>query len=146
MSTTDRSALLTSFKKIDKDNSGDIDFQEFWGAVGDDVRKLGEQQVKVFFCTADSDENGKMDFEEYVKINKAIAQMKNLNQENISRALFMLTDTNNNGTLEKKEIARLMRSTGKPHDKKTIDRIFSVMDKNNDGHVTFDEFYAALSQ
>eukprot|EP01043_Picozoa_sp_COSAG02_P049344 COSAG02_NODE_4945_length_4803_cov_4.011267_2_plen_503_part_00 len=56
------------------------------------------------------------------------------------RELFHQIDVDNDGSLDKDEIKRLVRGLGMQTDGASIDEIMSAMDPNGDGAVTLDEF------
>eukprot|EP01043_Picozoa_sp_COSAG02_P017923 COSAG02_NODE_824_length_16741_cov_16.319733_2_plen_499_part_00 len=56
------------------------------------------------------------------------------------RELFQQLDVDNDGSLDKVELARLLRGLGRATDSSSIDEIMLAMDPNGDGTVALDEF------
>eukprot|EP00931_Biecheleriopsis_adriatica_P013476 TRINITY_DN114897_c0_g1_i1.p1 TRINITY_DN114897_c0_g1~~TRINITY_DN114897_c0_g1_i1.p1 ORF type:complete len:114 (+),score=38.59 TRINITY_DN114897_c0_g1_i1:51-392(+) len=57
------------------------------------------------------------------------------------RSIFQTFDRDGNGTIEKDELAMVLRNLdAKLWDAKRIERLLSVMDTNKDDHISYEEF------
>ena len=57
--------MKLAFRTLDKDGSGTIDTRDFKHLIGD---KLSEDEVMTIINAADKEGNGKLSYEEFVKI------------------------------------------------------------------------------
>jgi len=65
MTEVDEDALLTYFKELDADGSGELDKEEVKEALRNANKFGGEAQLEQLFQAADADENGTVNFEEF---------------------------------------------------------------------------------
>lgn len=70
--------------------------------------------------------------------------MKTLSEEQKAeiKSIFVLYDTNNNGTLEKKELIDALSATG--YDDDEIEEMFEDFDQDGDNEIDFEEFCKML--
>lgn len=54
--------------------------------------------------------------------------------------LFRAIDRDHNGELDRAELAEALRSNGLTVDADRLEQFFEQLDKNNDGHITFEEW------
>jgi len=54
--------------------------------------------------------------------------------------LFRAIDRDDNGELDRAELAEALRSNGITVDSDRLEQFFEQLDKNNDGHITFEEW------
>lgn len=54
--------------------------------------------------------------------------------------LFRAIDRDDNGELDRAELAEALKSNGITVDSDRLEQFFEQLDKNNDGHITFEEW------
>ncbi|XP_029316277.1 guanylyl cyclase-activating protein 2-like [Cottoperca gobio] len=102
--------------------------------------------IETIFHSFDTNQNNALDFIEYVA---ALHLILRGNMEDRLKWSFKLYDKDGNGKLDRQEVKRIIRILykikGQTGDvgmtpSQTCDRIFELVDKNNDGQITLAEF------
>ncbi|GMH46281.1 hypothetical protein TrRE_jg6825 [Triparma retinervis] len=126
--------LRASFRRLDHDKSGSISMAEFLVMLHIDTNRF----TKRAFSLIDSDNDGKVDFYEFVA---AIWNYCTLDWESLVRFSFDLFDIDGSGELEINEIEKLVcYVAGKKKVDSRMRKILGIMDDNKDGKVNFNEF------
>mmetsp|Transcript_36721 Transcript_36721/g.58985 ORF Transcript_36721/g.58985 Transcript_36721/m.58985 type:complete len:181 (-) Transcript_36721:688-1230(-) len=154
--------LKEVFDDADKDGSGEIEANELQHSLK--KTNLGEEAVNMF-KSMDRDGSKKIDFSEYLRVYYRYAateeikemmlwaypikeerkvEVKTLSEEQQAeiKSIFVLYDTNNNGTLEKKELIDALSATG--YDDDEIEEMFEDFDQDGDNQIDFEEFCKML--
>ncbi|AET02600.1 Calcium and calcium/calmodulin-dependent serine/threonine-protein kinase CAMK-CAMK1-DCAMKL family [Medicago truncatula] len=140
--------LRMHFKKIcaDRDNATLSEFEEVLKAMN--MLSLIPFASRIFDLF-DNNRDGTVDMRE---ILCGFSSLKNSKGEDALRLCFQMYDTDRSGCISKEEVASMLRAL--PYDclptditePGKLDEIFDLMDANNDGKVTFDEFKAAMQR
>ncbi|CAJ2657214.1 unnamed protein product [Trifolium pratense] len=140
--------LRIHFKKIcsDRDNATLAEFEEVLKAMN--MLSLIPFAARIFDLF-DNNRDGTVDMRE---ILCGFSSLKNSKGEDALRLCFQMYDTDRSGCISKEEVASMLRAL--PYDclptditePGKLDEIFDLMDANNDGKVTFDEFKAAMQR
>nr|XP_057932928.1 guanylyl cyclase-activating protein 2-like [Doryrhamphus excisus] len=102
--------------------------------------------IETIFHSFDTNQDNALDFLEYVA---ALHLILRGNLEDRLKWSFKMYDTDRNGKLDRKEVKRIIRILYKiklqKHDltltpSEICDRIFDLVDQNNDGQITLSEF------
>jgi Ca2+-binding EF-hand superfamily protein len=127
-----------AFKKIDRDNDGNISKDEMRGA------NLNEQEVNAVFAMGDTNNDGEIDIDEFIQCMCPSASAvvfkisKMFNGREGATEAFKKIDADGDGNISKKE----MSSTGlNPIE---VDAIFKLGDANGDGEIDLEEFLAVM--
>lgn len=154
--------LKEVFDDSDKDGSGEIDAQELCESLK--RTNLGAEAVDMF-KSMDRDGSKKIDFSEYLRVYYRYAtteeikemmlwaypvkeekkvEVKTLSEEQRAeiKSIFVLYDTNNNGTLCKNELTEALAATG--YDDDEIEDMFADFDTDGDNEIDFEEFCKML--
>ncbi|XP_047338405.1 calcium and calcium/calmodulin-dependent serine/threonine-protein kinase-like [Impatiens glandulifera] len=144
-------SLNLHFKKIctkegeDKNNGATLtQFEEVLKAM--EMTSLSPLAGRIFDLF-DNNRDGTVDMRE---ILCGFSNLKNSQGDDALRLCFQMYDTDRSGCISKEEVASMLRALPEeclPIDitePGKLDEIFDMMDANNDGKVTFDEFKAAV--
>lgn len=122
------------FRVFDADNSGMIDFKEFICALSVTSRGKMEDKLDWAFQLYDIDGDGKISYDEMLAIVEAIYKMVNFPQNFNSCAVA-------NGGIIRLQVGSMVKL---PEDEDTpekrVKKIFSMMDKDENGSLDIDEF------
>ncbi|XP_065655143.1 uncharacterized protein LOC105847916 isoform X4 [Hydra vulgaris] len=142
------------FKSIDKDGSGELDFDEFVAGVSL-IEKLKSKpgnaiaEWKSLFQKADSDSSGNIDKGELKKILKELNAypgdkeydfvFKEFDIDDFYR-FFKEADADNTGNIDEKEMEKLLRAINLYPGNKEFYAQFQLADCDGSGHLDFEEF------
>jgi calcium-dependent protein kinase len=135
--------LRKIFEALDSDHSGYIDKKELMKEYNKYFPGTTKKQLKVinnFLETADVDNNGKIDYAEFLTAmnlgNKDISK-------NTLKEVFDYYDHDKNGVIEAKDIKEIFEDTGLSD--KEIHDLIDEIDLNNDRQLSFEEFYKLIT-
>ena len=126
--------LKEIFKAFDKNNDGQIGYNEFEQGLiqsGD----FKEDEIKSYFKAVDTDKNGKIDYTEFLAAT--LEQKTFLKEERLFEA-FSALDKDHNGKITKDELMSVLKL--EPTDDQYVAELIKNADKNNDGVVDYKEF------
>ena len=157
---TDVDNAMKLFLVFEQGESGVLSFNEFNEAIHEIGLDPSSDQVKRLFNRVDSDGNGRIDFEEFLKlfllVNKG--KKKDSNKEDSdeppaideerrkSLKLMKLFDTDGDGVLSVSEWQTVLNRMGMKCTSKEAKALFRNVDSNGDGKVDLDEFMTYLSK
>ena len=157
---TDVDNAMKLFLVFEQGESGVLSFNEFNEAIHEIGLDPSSDQVKRLFNRVDSDGNGRIDFEEFLKlfllVNKG--KKKDSNKEDSdeppaideerrkSLKLMKLFDTDGDGVLSVSEWQTVLNRMGMKCTSKEAKALFRNVDSNGDGKVDLDEFMQYLSK
>ena len=84
----------------------------------------------------DLDENGRIDFNEYIEFMKRTDELN----EEILKEVFLAFDENNNGYISPESIYNIFLSAGDTIKLEDIQSVFYENDSDNDGNLNFQDF------
>ncbi|XP_068438352.1 guanylyl cyclase-activating protein 2-like [Clinocottus analis] len=129
--------------------SGNLHLHEFRRIFGINRNSTEEESTYMerVFISFDTNKDGKIDFMEYVAAVHLVLRGK---LEDKLRWSFKVYDRDGNGCLDRQEvkhIVKIIHSIKKHHDPSVTgdveaicDRIFELVDKNNDSQISLEEF------
>jgi len=141
--------LKKEFKKLDKDHSGELDFDEFRELFKSRMKGTTPEQMRSLFDFMDTDHSGDVSFQE---LSTALALLSTGSNEEKLEFLFGSFDLDNSGALTGDEITALvnqMKSVGASmgRDAAKMDSfiagLLSKLDKDGDGEITKEEWIKA---
>jgi len=141
--------LKKEFKKLDKDNSGELDLEEFRALFASHMKGTTPEQMKGLFDFMDTDHSGTVSFQE---LSTALALLSTGTNEEKLDFLFGSFDVDGSGTLTGDEITTLVNqmkgigaSLGRDASKMDmfINGLLRKLDKDGDGEITKKEWIDA---
>merc|ERR1711874_829440 len=139
--TVEQEAMKT-FLVFESGESGDLNFNEFQGAVQDLGLDLGAENVRALFRQVDNDGNGKVDFEEFLKLirNKQKYAPDQEESDDPNLQIFKMFDKDGSGSLSASEWLSVMNLMGLKTTPDEASQIFATVDKDGDGRISLQEF------
>ena len=134
------------FNQIDKNGDGKISKEELYkGLSGRYKTDNLEKEVDLIFKNLDMDNNGYIEYEEFVR---AAVSKEYFVNENVLRFAFRYFDKDNSGEIEYKEIKELFSKSIEDKDnvEQTLKEIIKEVDINNDGKINFKEFSIVMKK
>ncbi|KAI7753186.1 hypothetical protein M8C21_030921 [Ambrosia artemisiifolia] len=141
LSEEEIAGLKQMFKMIDTDNSGNITFEELKIGLKNFGANLEEYQIHDLMKAADINNNGIIDYEEFVA---ATLHLNKVYKEDSIYAAFSYFDKDGSGYITVNEVQQSCKELG--IDDAQIDEIIKEVDLNNDGRIDYNEFLAMMQK
>jgi Ca2+-binding EF-hand superfamily protein len=127
--------LRVKFDQIDIDGSGNIDFDEFFEAIGE----LRSPFTDKLFALIDMDGSGTIEFDEFVR---TLATYCMFTKDEILRFCFECFDVDRSGTIDEKEFVELCKcvNNASPSFPNNFKNALEQFDVNEDGLIDYGEF------
>lgn len=110
------------------------------------MRKLGQNpsEAELIEMINSVDDNGdnEIDFEEFLILMKS--RIGERDPEKELRDAFAVFDTDGSGSIDRKELKRLMKKLGQALSEAELDAMMEEVDQNGDGEISFEEFKAMM--
>ena len=130
------------FKYYDKDGSGKISASELKSVMDEMGISMNATQIKEALDSYDLNKDGEWDYSEfynfYVKV--VMNTDKKLTSEQEVRGIFNLLDTDKNGKIDNKELAKFLEQIGTPIEPDMVSQLIEMYDENKNGALDFKEF------
>lgn len=127
------------FKYLDKNGDGRLSKEEI-SEVFKNVLKLEKTEINKIFRLLDVDENGFIDYIEFVTAN---LKHNILEDENLVKEIFAILDLNKDGKISDAELKSVL-SDGIRHNRSFWLSIIADADLDRDGKINYDEFKTLL--
>ena len=128
--------LKNIFIAFDEGKDGQISFEELKKGLSEiHSNKLSDEEIKSIFKAIDVDQNGKIDYTEF--ISATLQEAEYLKQERLVEA-FMNFDRDKSGKINKNELLEVLKANS--CQEKEIEKYIKAVDKNGDGKIDFNEF------
>lgn len=133
--------LKQTFMTLDENADGTLSMTE----IKEGMKRSGvalPKDLEELLLSADTDGSGVVDYTEFLA---ATMDKKIYHQEDVVWSAFRKFDTDNSGTIDKKELAKIIgqqevQEVMHINDTSEVEEIFSQVDSNGDGQIDFDEF------
>jgi len=135
--------IKMGFKKLDKDNDGQISKAEMAQSG------LNDQEVNAIFALGDSNNDGQIDIDEFIAVmcpsaNAVVFKVsQSFKDKNGVEEAFKKIDVNGDGLISKDEMSNAMFGNAKLSQVE-VDAIFQLGDINKDGEIDFNEFLGVM--
>lgn len=131
--------LAKRFMKMDSDNNGAIDKNEFLSIPGISQNPLSRRVIDIF----DENKGGDIDFKEFVQGLSIFSSATQ--QDDKLKFLFKVYDIDNDGYISNGELYLVLRlmvadSLSEVQLQQLVDRTIVEADQDGDGKLSFDEF------
>ena len=128
--------LKDIFKAFDKDNNGQICYDEFEkGLLKLKSKKIKQEEVHSYFNLIDTDKNGKIDYTEF--LTATLKKRIFLKEEKLYEA-FSILDKDKSGKITKNELINVLKLEST--NDKYVTELIKNADKNGDGAIDYKEF------
>jgi len=132
------SEFKEAFSLFDKDGDGNITTKE----LGTVMRSLGqnptEQELKDMIEEVDTDNNGTIDFPEFLSM--MARKMQDTDTEEEIREAFKVFDKDGNGFISAAELRHVMTTLGEKLSEEEVEEMIREADVDGDGQINYDEF------
>eukprot|EP00831_Metopus_contortus_P048634 TRINITY_DN39777_c0_g1_i1.p1 TRINITY_DN39777_c0_g1~~TRINITY_DN39777_c0_g1_i1.p1 ORF type:complete len:145 (+),score=34.64 TRINITY_DN39777_c0_g1_i1:118-552(+) len=98
------------------------------------------KEAEMILKNIDLNRNGKIEYNEFVMANM---KLNSVQKEQIFRSAFDFYDLDHNGQITIEEVKRVF---GNISDDKTLHRLISEVDKDNDHQISFEEFKSMMDR
>ena len=110
------------------------------------MKKLGqnpsEHELIEMINSVDDNGDNEIDFPEFLILMKS--RIGERDPEKELRDAFKVFDTDNSGSIDRKELKRLMKKLGQALTEGELDAMMDEVDTNGDGEISFEEFKAMM--
>ncbi|CAD8105530.1 unnamed protein product [Paramecium sonneborni] len=141
MTSKEKNELIQGFSAIDKNGDGQLSKEEliqcYMNLYQDEIKC--NQIVNKIFKYSDADFSGTIEYTEFIV---AYSEIQNLMAKEKLEKAFKLFDKDGNGTISKAELQEIFGGLALKENQ--WDNVFSELDANGDGMVTFQEFTQLL--
>ncbi|CAD8051441.1 unnamed protein product [Paramecium primaurelia] len=135
--------LKKAFDLFDDDGSGTIDPAELKGAFEELGLRAQNKMIYQVLGEIDQDNQGGFSFDNFIKLATAKQNLKET-RGSLMRT-FNLFDLNREGRITWDELKRVSVDLGDDLNDEEIKKIFRKADLNDDGFVTFEDFYNMMT-
>ena len=122
-----------AFNDIDENGNGTINADDIKKTLNHMGVEITDKEAREMIEEADLDQNGTVDFSEFVKL------MHKREQHEMLEA-FHAIDNDRSGTLSTTELKDVMKSFGENFSDEQLEQMFKKADANGDGQVDYQEF------
>ncbi|CAF0810547.1 unnamed protein product [Brachionus calyciflorus] len=159
LNLSEQERIRLIFKIFDKDNDGYISRIELEEGCRKMKINIDENDIDEIFDEADENDDGKIDYDEFIKFWREDHQLDSNSNESDSEGsiesqdgndffddkklknIFDEYDADNDGYLNQEEFTKALRKVEENIKMKEIDEILGKADLNNDGQIDFEEFF-----
>ncbi|XP_066479504.1 mitochondrial adenyl nucleotide antiporter SLC25A24 [Tiliqua scincoides] len=120
------------FKRLDRNEDGQVDIAELQAGLRDLGIPLGDDAEKKIFRAGDTNQDGQLDFEEFMRYLK--------DHEKKMKLAFKSLDKNNDGIIEASEIVQSLKLLGIDISEKQAEKILQSMDADGTMSVDWNEW------
>lgn len=134
--------LKEAFAMFDINGDGSIEPNELQQVM----RKLGqnptEKELSEMISSVDDNGDKEIDFEEFLVLMKS--RIGERDPEKELKDAFAVFDTDKSGSIDRKELKRLMKKLGQALTEAELDAMMDEVDTDGDGVISFQEFKAMM--
>lgn len=138
-------AMRKMFSLIDRDGSGMISKDELKDLLYSQGYYPSETELETMMGEIDSDNNGQIDFEEFVSYCVRRRMSRTVSQENKEiKDAFSYFDKNGDGYITATEIRQVMVELGQDISEEQAELMLAEVDKEGNGRVTYQRFKSMM--
>ena len=138
-------AMRRMFSLMDRDGSGMISKDELKDLLHSQGYYPSESELETMMEEIDSDNNGEIDFEEFVRycVKRRISRTVSQEAKEIKDA-FSFFDKNGDGFVTAVELRQVMRELGQDISEEQAEQMIAEVDKEGKGRVTYQRFKSMM--
>ena len=144
------SDVAAAFNSWDTNKDGQISFQELKSAVAKAGQKMSDEQINALFVIGDIDQNGEIDFDEFMRMmlpttSDVVSKFRSIRKtvKDVQTA-FKQIDRNGDGSIDRNELVSALTSAGNNFTRQEVDAIFDAADIDGNGEIDYEEFIALM--
>ena len=138
-------AMRKMFSLIDRDGSGMISKDELKDLLYSQGYYPSETELETMMGEIDSDNNGQIDFEEFVTYCVRRRMSRTVSQENKEiKEAFNYFDKNGDGYITATEIRQVMVELGQDVSEEQAELMLAEVDKEGNGRVSYQRFKSMM--
>ncbi|XP_037427180.1 calcium-dependent protein kinase 9-like [Triticum dicoccoides] len=141
LSAEEVEVIKETFALMDTDNNGRVTLDELKAGLARVGSKLMEPEMKLLMEAADVDDDGYLDYAEFVAIT---IHLQRLSNDQHLRKAFLFFDRDSSGYIERPELADALADDSGRADDAVVDRVLQEVDTDKDGRDSFEEFVAMM--
>jgi len=130
--------IHAAFAKFDRDGNGTIEKRELEASMRSCGLSVEDNSVEELLCTVDTDGDGKIQFEEFLKI-MARRILETDGKEELKVA-FTLFDPEGTGYIDREEATKLLTEVGKPFAPDELACFLASAKADKDGRISLEAF------
>eukprot|EP00547_Thalassionema_nitzschioides_P011873 CAMPEP_0194263272 /NCGR_PEP_ID=MMETSP0158-20130606/46972_1 /TAXON_ID=33649 /ORGANISM="Thalassionema nitzschioides, Strain L26-B" /LENGTH=220 /DNA_ID=CAMNT_0039003451 /DNA_START=291 /DNA_END=954 /DNA_ORIENTATION=- len=142
LSEDDIADLKEAFSMFDINGDGTIELEELQQVM----KKLGQnpskEELKEMINSVDDNGDNEIDFDEFLILMKS--RIGERDPEKELRDAFAVFDTDGSGSIDRRELKRLMKKLGQALTEPELNAMMEEVDTNGDGEISFEEFKAMM--
>lgn len=127
-----------AFELFDKDRDGKITTKELGTVMKNLGQSPSEEDLQEMIKAVDNDDNGSIDFNEFLVLMAAKIQDEDTEEEMMEA--FKVFDRDGNGYITKNDFKVVMTNLGEPLTPEELDEMIKDNDEDGDGQLTYDDF------
>ncbi|KAG5069887.1 hypothetical protein JHK85_002264 [Glycine max] len=124
------------FQKFDTNKDGKVSLEEYKAAARALDRAIGEAEAVKAFRVMDTDEDGFIDFKEFMKMFNEEGRIKETEIKNA----FQVFDLNGDGKISAEELSQVLKRLGESCSLSACKKMVKGVDGNGDGFIDLNEF------
>ncbi|CAL5999096.1 EF_hand domain-containing protein [Hexamita inflata] len=132
-----------AFEAIDTDKSGTLDIKELITAFAKMGINLTHQEFLVYLSLVDQNGDAQMNFEEF---RHFMYILQNASLKDKAKIIFLSTDSDCSGTIDKKELARLFKKLELNISEQKIGELVESAADQKDGTLSYEMFQALVKK
>ena len=133
-----------AFDVFDSDKSGTIDASELRSIMEEFGLDANNAAIFQMISELDTDSSGKIDFDEFLHLIGGVVTDENSMKE--IRKVFNIFDTEKTGLITLRSLKQITKELGEVLSDESLQRLISKGDSNNDGMVSFEDFYYIMTK
>mmetsp|Transcript_13327 Transcript_13327/g.17467 ORF Transcript_13327/g.17467 Transcript_13327/m.17467 type:complete len:165 (+) Transcript_13327:215-709(+) len=127
---------IDMFGIIDEDKSGKITTEEFRNMVAKHIPNASQSEVKTLLSDLDENDDGEVDFDEFLKIIVPVNEGRTSNKAKLINA-FRSLDKNKTGLISTSELQDILKHFAKKLDRKDRKKLIRAADPDECGEIDY---------
>ena len=137
-SDEERNEYKLAYQLFDYNNTGGITKEKLGKVMRDLGQNPSDQEIEDMINEVDADENGMIEFEEFVLLMSRNKEMHDTEEE--FQELFKIFDQQNANQITKEDLKTVLDNIGERLEDHDIDEIMKEADLDDKGFIIYEEF------